>query len=283
MRKRGMDHDIVQTSRKDEAVDLSRMGCLKDEHDVIVAMGGDGTICEVITGMMRAGSGKMPRPCLGVIHIGTSPDFNRYHSIPFSPLSQLDVIERGRSRKIDIGRVELKGFSGTMEKWYFGSSVNLGLGPSIASRSNGRYRRFLGDMLGTLLSTLVSLAGYDPSDIEARIDGKGVTYKDLINLTVGKDPHLASGMRVPIAMPDDNGRMYCLSIETASKFALLPQIKKMYAGNILDYRGARLIYCSKFEVQNSTNRKVEFDGDHRGFLPVKVDLVEKGLEVIMDV
>ncbi|MGA1873693.1 MAG: diacylglycerol/lipid kinase family protein [Thermoplasmatota archaeon] len=278
--KRGIEHHLKSTRGKDHAIEIAYHGTISGDNDVLIALGGDGTICEVITGIMRAIENGAPPVKMGVVHIGTSPDFNRYHGIPTDVLGQMDVIEKGATRWVDVGRVRYRSLDGSDVTSYFGSSVNLGLGSDIASRSNSRYRRFLGDTLGTLLSTLVSLANYKTSDLEAVIDGEVIRFTDLVNLTVGKDPHIASGMRVPIEMQEDSGEMYCLSVGSDSKLSLLVNLWRMYRGNILDYDGARLVYCRELMAGPNVNDKVEFDGDHRGSLPVRVDLVPRGLEVI---
>ncbi|MBN1538644.1 MAG: hypothetical protein JW939_00740 [Candidatus Thermoplasmatota archaeon] len=278
--RRGMEYSVARTRRKDHAIDLAREGAESGKFEVVVALGGDGTICEVITGIMTAEENGSSPVKLGVVHIGTSPDFNRYHGIPTGVIEQVDIIKNGATRSVDIGRVRYRGPEGERCTGYFGSSVNLGLGSDIASRSNSRYRRFLGDTMGTLLSTIVSLAGYGRSDLEAVIDGKRTSFENLVNLTVGKDPHIASGMRVPIEVPEDSGEMYCLSICARSKLGLLQHLWRMYKGNILDYDGASLQYCRELVVYRNSNDKVEFDGDHRGYLPVRVDLAPRRLEVI---
>jgi diacylglycerol kinase family enzyme len=278
--RRDMEYDLAITKFKDHAMEVAFNGAGSGSYDILVPLGGDGTICEVITGILRFTEGKEIPVKMGVVHIGTSPDFNRFHSIPTGIIPQVDMIEKGVSKRVDIGRARIRSLEGGEDIFYFGSSVNLGLGSDIASRSNSRYRRYLGDTLGTLLSTMVSLSTYRRSDFKGTIDEEEFHFKDVINLTVGKDPHIASGMRIPIEMKEDNGRMYCLSISGRSKLLVIANLWRMYKGDIRDYNGALFRHCREFNVVSNRNNKVEFDGDHRGFLPVRVDVIPKALEVI---
>ncbi len=271
---------VWPTKRKDHAIELAKKAALSKKFDVIVACGGDGTICEVITGIMQAKEEKDVDPALGVVHIGTSPDFNRYHELPKDLESAAKILRGKKKGRIDVCRIEHLDMEKEPTVSYFGSTTNIGLGPSIASKSNGRYREYLGDFGGTFLSTLVSLAQYKIVDVILLIDGKKQRRKDLINMTIGKDPYIASGMRVPIVIEPDDGRMYCLSICSRSKLAILPQQWKMYWGNILDYKGAKLVKCKKVQIIGRFDPKVEFDGDFRGYLPATVEVLPRALEVM---
>jgi len=279
LRNRGVSFECAQTTRKNEAIDLAKLAT-KDKFDVVVPIGGDGTICEVITGLLS--QQKETMPIMGVIHIGTSPDFNRYHQIPIKVDEAIEVLLNGKTRKIDIGKVmhtTLDRKEGTVS--YFGGSVNIGLGPSIASRSNRRYRKYLGDFLGTLSSTLVSLANFNPINLKLKVDGRSLDFENIINLTVGKDPYLASGMRVPMEMAQDNGNLYLLSIRGRYKLPVIANLWRLYLGNILDYSGAKLLQCREVEVMGKENEKLEFDGDVRGYLPAKIEVVPRSLEVLV--
>lgn len=270
--------NYVLTSEKDEAIELSKKIKISD-YDVAVAVGGDGTICEVITGLMSKPENE--RQKLGVFHIGTSPDFNRYHSLPTNLEDAVKVLLNNKSKRIDIGRIDCKNKYEKDSVYYFGSSVNIGLGPSIASKSNGRYRKYLGDFLGTLSSTLVSLANFNPIDLEINNNERIQKLENVFNLTIGKDPYLASGMRLPIEIKEDDGQMYMLILKGKNKIPLLTNLWRLYAGNILDYKGSTFELCKSLEVYGRRNEKIEFDGDFRGYLPAKINVLPKSLEILV--
>lgn len=279
LKDKNMDFDYVLTSKKDEAIDLARY-INKTNFDTVVPVGGDGTICEVITGLMS--QQEVKRPTIGVLHIGTSPDFNRYHNIPTKIEEAIDVLLKRKTKIIDIGKITHRNIIDEKETIsYFGSSVNIGLGPLIASKSNGRYRKYLGDFLGTLSSTFVSLVSYKPTDLKLKIDGEDINLGNVFNLTVGKDPYLASGMRVPVEVEEDDGRMYLLSIQGKNKLELIANLWRLYAGNILDYPGADFRYCKEVEIFGKKDERLEFDGDFRGYLPAKIEVLPKSLELIV--
>lgn len=285
--------DYVATSKKEEAIELASKAA-REKWDVVVAAGGDGTISEVTTGILNE-TNKGNNSKLGVLHIGTSPDFNRYHNIPVKLEDAVTILIKGKTRLIDVGRITYLGSHDgrtsldnldnhkNKKTAYFSSNVNIGLGPQIASKANSRYRKYLGDFAGTLNSTLVSLAKFKAFNLNLKIDGQERTFHRLLNLTIGKDPYLASGMRVFNDIKSDDGRLYALSIQNFSKLSLLSNLWRLYFGNFLEYNGAYLEYCKKVEICSSEEYpEIEFDGDFRGYLPATVEVISKGLEVIVN-
>jgi len=291
LRKKKVSFEYRITQKPTDAVDFS-FQAVNDGWETIVAVGGDGTVCEVITGLFMAGKSYL-RPKLGVIHVGTSPDFNRYHQIPTKIEEVIEVLLGGKTKLIDIGKivylnknegVSLNKLDAHPEKrfFYFASNVNIGLGPRIASRANGRYRKFLGDFLGTLSATLISLINFKEMNLFIKIDERSFKFSKLINLTIGKDPFLASGMRVFSQIKPDDSRLYILPIEKTSVISLLFNIPRIYWGNFLKYRGAQLIYGKGVEIEyNPDYPEIEFDGDVRGYLPAKVEVLPKALEIVV--
>ena len=276
-----IDFDFTWTKKKADAIDIASKAC-GDNHKIVVAVGGDGTICEVISGLFRNNE-TSPKPKLGVLHIGTSPDFNKYHNIPLKLEEAIDTLLQGKTKLIDIGKITH--FSDEQRNKevtsYFGSNVNVGLGPLIAGRANSRYRKFLGDTLGTLTAMLVSLMGFKKMDLHISIDEQDQYFKNLINLTVGKDPYLASGMRVLSPIRPDDARLYVLSMTLTSWMDFLTNINKLYKGNFLDYKGASLTYGTEIKINlNSQYPLVEFDGDVKGYLPATIKVIPKALELI---
>lgn len=268
------------TTAPEEAVSISAEAT-RNNYEVVVAVGGDGTIREVITGLFLDGNSNHDVK-LGVLHIGTSPDFNRYHNIPVRLDRAIDALLRNKSKPIDIGKITYMKAPSQKAIAYFGSNVNIGLGPLIASRANSRHRKYLGDFLGTLCATLGSLVSFKGIDLEIKIDNKKVNPSTLINLTIGKDPYLASGMRIFNDIAPDDGRFYILSIKKMPYISYLAHIPRLYMGDFLKFKGASIEYGKEVEITSSApNALVEFDGDTTGYIPAKIEIIPKALEVIV--
>ncbi|HDS09916.1 MAG TPA: diacylglycerol kinase, partial [Firmicutes bacterium] len=80
--KEKISYQHTITTSLQEIYDLSRKAN-SDGYDVIAAVGGDGTINEVISGFFKEGGTRISKAKLGVIYTGTSPDFCRSYGIPY--------------------------------------------------------------------------------------------------------------------------------------------------------------------------------------------------------
>jgi len=277
---KGLTFDYKLTQGYEDATFIAAEA-IKNGWNNIIAVGGDGTICEVLNGFFIEPDISR-KAKLGVIHVGTSPDFNRYHNIPVNFEKAIDTIIKGESSLIDLGKIAYKDNNNEDIVRYFGSNVNVGMGPLIAGKANARHRKYLGDFLGTLCATLGSLLRFKPTELEVSVDKQKISFENLINITVGKDPYLASGMRVFHDISHDDGKLYILTIQNTSMFSLLANVPNLYIGDFLNYKGAKLKYAQEVVIEhNSKYPMIEFDGDVKGYLPAKIVVMPKALEVIV--
>ncbi len=99
----GLTYDLALTDRPGDATEIARRAA--DTHDVIVAAGGDGTVQEVVNGLMQAAGGARP-PTLGIVPIGSGDDFT--YALGFKRHAVEEAVKRlaeNRQRAVDVGRV----------------------------------------------------------------------------------------------------------------------------------------------------------------------------------
>ena len=121
LQKNGLDYEMCRTESPGHAVQLAQEAA-DDGFDVVVAAGGDGTLNEVINGLMR-GSSSDQRPALSVIPIGRGNDFCFGVDIPVDIAAVCLLLAGGEYRRIDIGLVKGGDYP---EGRYFGNGVGIG-------------------------------------------------------------------------------------------------------------------------------------------------------------
>ncbi|MCX7682931.1 MAG: YegS/Rv2252/BmrU family lipid kinase, partial [Anaerolineae bacterium] len=122
--EQGLEFDLVCTERPWHAAELAREAA-QDGYDVIVAAGGDGTVNEVINGLMTvpSNSGNDGRPALGVLCVGQGNDFAYGTGIPLDLEAACQALARGHRRRVDVGRVVGDGYP---KGRYFGNGIGIG-------------------------------------------------------------------------------------------------------------------------------------------------------------
>jgi diacylglycerol kinase (ATP) len=291
----GLPWDFGMTERAGDgrrlAAEAARQG-----YDLIVAVGGDGTINEVVTGVVlgedrealttRSSTGAPARgaapPRVGVVYTGTSPDFCTFHGLSLEPERAVRVMLAGNTRLVDVCAITHRQNGGAASvSRVFSCSANFGLGAAIARGANTGLRRRWGDVLGTFLSLLRAVGSYAPPMFTVRIDGCEEQLPKVFNLFVGKNPFIASGIRLDLNMRPDDGRMFFVSLHGLSRFRLLSLLPRVYTGSIVREFPAR--FCRTLEILDGGDAdEVEFDGDPQGQLPARIELLPRALALAVE-
>lgn len=244
--------------------------------DVLVAVGGDGTINEVLDGVIQSGN---PRARMGVLYAGTSPDFCRFHGIPVDPRKAVAALISGRTSNVDVVRIQHSAANGSEQISHFGCGCNIGLGASVARFSN-RIRRVLGDGLGTWAAVIRALMLSAPIDLDVEIDGEKQSFARVNNLSILKNPRLASGLKLDLNLAPNDGGLQLVVIQARSRMGLCALLPGFYSGKAALSRDVFIRKCARIRICSGQQQEIEFDGDPRGYLPVETQILPRALKLI---
>jgi len=236
-----------------------------------VAVGGDGTVNEVVNGIARADVE------LAIVPRGTGVDFVRTFSIPRRLEAAAEVALRGRTREIDLGRARYHAWSGSEEEQLFANAASVGMSGAIAQRTNETTKAF-GGKASYLLATLAVFARWQPARMEVEVDGveRAGRMHDVI---VANGHSLGGGMRLcPDASPDD-GLFDVLLIGPITKGDLVRTLPKIYRGTHLPHPKAELLRGRTIEIAADEPLPVELDGEQPGTTPVRFELLPRALRL----
>jgi YegS/Rv2252/BmrU family lipid kinase len=240
---RGVLFDLELTTAPKQAAAIARTAL--DDFDVIVAVGGDGTVNDIVPGMLFS-----PRP-LGIIPSGSGNDFVKSIGIPNSIEKAIDVLLTGDARVIDAGKIN--------DTW-FANGVGIGFDAAVnqASYEIGHSRRGLWLYVCALVRTL---GRFDP--VPVRITMNGMTVEqDIFLLTIGNGTTCGGGFKLtPHARVDDQ-LLDVTSVAPLSIPALLWHLPKVFLGTIdRATRYARLTRTAKLTVESQRPLPVHVDGE----------------------
>ncbi len=267
-----------------------------EKYDIIVAVGGDGTINKTMNGFFDNKGIRISNAKMGVIYTGTSPDFCKSYNIPWKNIVQaLEILLKCKSQKIKIGKITFaKTFDEELDQKlindstdftteYFACCANIGLGATLARYANKGIRKYLGDNIGTFLSLIKTIYHYKANKFTIKQNEKFQTISSLFSLSIGITKYIASGIKVNHNLSENDTRFYTLIVESM-KLKNIPEVlKKIYSGKkIINNDIVHLDYTNTIEIMgNNQNPEVEFDGDPQGFLPCKIEMAQDELELIM--
>ncbi|HBX51211.1 MAG: hypothetical protein A2275_06975 [Bacteroidetes bacterium RIFOXYA12_FULL_35_11] len=293
-KEKNLQFEYAITKNLDDAYDLS-VKANQNGFDIIVAVGGDGTINRVLNGFYDKEGIKISNAIFAVIYTGTSPDFCKSYNIPIHLNAALDAIYQNKTRNIPIGKILLcknKNFqnigcaieevpASETEVNYFACCVNIGLGAATASMANSGIRKYLGDAVGTFISLISAIIKYKPSDFIFEQDGEKKHIEKLFNLSAGITRFIASGIKVNHDLQQDDRHFYNLTIKKLNLLNLPKALYSVYSGKkIKKSKIIELTYCTSLSIKGNPNAAVEFDGDPYGFLPCKIELADDNLKVV---
>lgn len=228
LRETGLDHSIVRTGEAGQATELAREAALAG-GDVVVAAGGDGTVNEVLNGLMEAGQAGHPVPPLGVLSAGRGNDFAASVGIPYDLEQACQTLLQDQRRTIDVGRVAAGLFP---QGRYFANSVGMGFKTIVAIELRKLSR--LCAPLSSLVAVLKTIFLYNEAPLATiEYDGHTLSQRSLM-VCIMNGRSLGGGfIRAPDSQPDDGLFDLCIArqVSRARVFTLLPHFMRGTQGS----------------------------------------------------
>jgi len=244
-----------------------------DGAELLVAVGGDGTVNEVANGLVGAEHAE-----LAIIPRGTGGDFVRTFGIPSKLEDAVRVALGEKTRTIDLGRAEYRAWSGEPGESYFANIASAGMSGAVAKRTNEATRAPLGGKVAYLWSTVAVFAGWKNTEVRVTV-GAEARSGPMFDVIVANCRYLAGGMKIaPDAEPDD-GLFDVLLIGDISKLDLALTMPKIYRGTHLPHPKAELLRGASVTVEAAEPLPVELDGEQPGTTPIRFDVVPRALRL----
>ncbi len=238
-------------------------------YDGFCCIGGDGTMSEVINGVMnRKDLNRFP---LGLITGGTGNSF--MHDINcLDPIEATKRIIDGKRRKIDIFSCK------TPDKLFYGFNI-LGWGIPTDANLLADKMRWIGSQRYNLASILEVLS-HRKRFARVSIDNNSIA-SDFAFIIGCNTIHTGKGMKMaPLARLDD-GLIDLIIVRKVSRFKLLKLFPKVFAGNHISDPGVDYRQVKKFSILPEKDRQLNIDGEVLGTTPVEVEVLPQEIELMV--
>jgi YegS/Rv2252/BmrU family lipid kinase len=260
------------------AEEASRAG-----RELLVAVGGDGTLHEVVNGVLRAATGKT---AVGFIGQGTGGDFRRSLRLEHRLDKYLAAIASGREREIDAGKLWYRGADGEERERFFVNIVSAGMG-GLVDRYVAETSKAAGGKVAYFAASVRALARCREGRLRCSVTRAGETSERRIRsymIAICNGRWFGSAMHVAPMAEIDDGKLEVVSIGAPSKLALAASAQKIYSGAHLREPGVVSFACEKIaiDLENEEARGVfllDVDGEPLGGLPMRVEVMPRALRV----
>ena len=279
LRERLGAFEVVATTRPGEATAIARRA-LEGGATVVVAVGGDGTIGEVVNGFFTDGVPVRPGAALAVLPRGTGGDLRRTFGWSTSPAEAAARIARGRPRCLDVGRVRYVADDGSPAERLFLNVASLGVSGNVDRAVEGRSKRW-GGRLSFALGSLEALRTWRDVRCRVRLDDGPEEELSLTCLSAANGRFFGGGMQVaPDAAPDD-GALDVVIWQGYGLGDFVFRARRLYDGSHVAMEGTRVFRVRRIEAACAEPCLLDIDGEAPGRLPATIDLLPAALPVLV--
>lgn len=279
---RAFPFDEAVTTGPGDATLLVREA-LRKGAERIVAIGGDGTLNEVVNGFFDGGEPIAPEASLALVPYGTGGDFRKTIDMPKDLAQAAAVIAKNHRTKIDLGKLTYTTRSGDRAVRMFANIASFGASGVVVRRVN-ESRKKLGGRLTFLLETGRTTWSYTNQRVQMVFDGAERVDATVNTVAVANGRYFGGGMMVAPQAELDDGAFDVISIGDLGFRELLTSGRRLYNGTHLSLdkvsrRRAKVVEVEP--VDPGALIELDVDGENPGQLPARFEIVPSALWMVV--
>jgi len=271
----GLHFEYVLTEAPGHARELAKSAA-KRGYELVVSVGGDGTVNEVVNGLYDAGY--IADVMLGIISTGTGRDYIRTIGIPRAYQEACQRLMSPRKLTVDVGVIEYIS-DGQMVKRLFVNFAGLGFDAEIVKATTQKFKA-LSNTAAYLMGLLITLLFYKNKEISLIVDGEA-TERKVCTVLMNNGKYGGGGM---LAAPDadlTDGLLDVLIIGDMSKPDLLWSLPRVYKGTHLTHPKVTMKKGREIEIRSAESLALQADGELLGELPARFYVLPAALNIVV--
>lgn len=277
----GFDFDEHVTTRAGQATEVAREA-LNIGVTRIVAVGGDGTLSEVVNGYFDdCGRVINSAASIGLLPSGTGSDFRRTLGLT-SRSDWMRTLIEPESRLLDVARVEFHDQNGAKASRFFINVASFGLGGDVSEMVN-RWRntlpRWIGGSARFAAAAIAALGRYKNVQVSLQIDGRDIRINS--NLIIVANGRFAGGgmMLAPHATLDD-GLFDVVVTDEATRLDVMKELPRIQRGAHLKNPKVTEMRAREVSIESETPMAIDLDGEMVGYTPARLSLLPSAIRFL---
>lgn len=257
LKSNGVHHEVFFTEEKGQASRLTAEILSGTDRDTrIIAVGGDGTINEMLKGALP-----FPHAILGSLAAGSGNDYVRGIQKTKGVAQALRLFQDNAHKAIDIGQYETDGMDG-----YFMNSLGMGIDAEISAEADrSRLKKWFNlvkaGKLIYLILFLKQLFTYKPGSMELVVDGEIHMLKKVWFIVIANQPYFGGGMKISPQSKLHDGRLNIIAVHDIALLKLLAVFITVLWGGHLKIKNVDSFSGKMIKMKNHGSAKIQSDGE----------------------
>jgi YegS/Rv2252/BmrU family lipid kinase len=264
------DFAVEFTRGPGDATALARRALLNG-YECVVAVGGDGTINEVVNGFFVDDQVVNANAALGVLPRGTGGDFRRSFEWSTDFAAAVERLKTNETRPFDVGQVDYQTHQGQSARRFFANVCSFGVS-GVVDEEVARTTKALGGKASFMLGSARALLRYRDRTVRLVVDGQPLPPQPITTVACGNGQYFGGGMKVTPNADTSDG---WLDVTVWAGFGLADFVVKnaaLYNGRHVHLPGTQTFRCRTLEATADSEVLIDCDGEQPGRLPCTVTL-----------
>jgi diacylglycerol kinase (ATP) len=266
---------VFTTANPLEATDSTRTAIMNGA-ELIVVIGGDGTIHEVVNGFVEGGKLISPSCQLGIVSSGTAQDAARGFGLHRTTAQQIEAVSGPRNRLVDLGRATFVDNLGKQHEQIFLNECSQGIAAVVVQRFQAHHK-WMGGFLGFGITAVATAARHREQLMTIEIDGKRVVSDYLLGVVVANGAFAGGGMHFAPKSRVDDGLFDVVLIHKQSVPSRLINFPRIYFGTHVNLSWISYFQGRSVKLISNEDVPVEADGEFLGHVPCTIDVLPSAL------
>lgn len=279
LRGQGLEFDVRYTAKPKDATNITREA-LQNGYRRIIAVGGDGTLNEVVNGFYDNGEKIREDSVFSLIPMGTGGDFARMFPLSAKPQRVLELLTQGEEMEIDVVKGTFTGWNGEKETRYYINVADVGLGSETVYHVNNN-TKILRGFLSFLIFAVYSILTYKNKYLTVKVDNKEVFTGKSSMVVASNGSYFGGGMKIAPQAKLNDGLLDITIVKDFSKIEILRNLPGIYSGKHTNHPGLIILNGKKVEIISEEKLYVEFDGESPGMGNLEFEILPLQMKVLI--
>ena len=270
---------IQVTQKAQHGIELTKEAIEKD-YKFIIAVGGDGTMNEVINGAMCFDEKKRCEFSIGLLPNGTGNDFARSIKMPNSIEDLFKLVDKRKALPIDVGELKFITPEGKEGKRFFNNIADIGIGGSVVEMTKKNKKRLFNSSLTFMRTVMRAFRKYKHPTV--RLSSSNFNWEGkIVSLCMANGKYFGSGFGIAPHAKINDGKIALSIFGNFSLWDYIMHLPKLRKGKKIYKKEAvyQKVKTCKIEILEGSS-PIDLDGEFVGYPPLEARIIPSAIRFL---